>query len=74
MEHMSWEEQLRDLVGLNLEKRRLRGDLLAIYNSLTGRCSQMGGQALHPGNQPRKVVESLSLEMFKALSAMVQLT
>ena len=62
LEHLSYKDRLRELGLFSLEKRRLRGDLIAAFQDLKGAYKQEGSQLFERGDNSRTRGNGLKLK------------
>ena len=62
LQHLPYKDRLRELGLLSLEKRRLRGELIAAFQDLKGASKQEGRQLFERGDKSRTRGNGLKLK------------
>ena len=62
LQHLPYKDRLRELGLLSLEKRRLRGELIAAFQDLQGASKQEGRQLFERGDKSRTRGNGLKLK------------
>ena len=62
LQHLPYKDRLRELGLLSLEKRRLRGELIAAFQDLKGASKQEGRQLFERGDKSRTGGNGLKLK------------
>ena len=62
LQHLPYNDRLRELGLLSLEKRRLRGELIAAFQDLQGASKQEGRQLFERGDKSRTRGNGLKLK------------
>ena len=62
LQHLPYKDRLRELGLFSLEKRRLRGDLIAAFQDLQGASKQEGRQLLERADNSRTRENGLKLK------------